>query len=261
MSLALRPYAGRERIHSVTRTKKRLPLKARVLRDDSIFCFSYWGDDQMKLDDFIPYAPFITILGPIIGAIIGAVVTYFIVVKRRKASFSISKSEDVTLPLHREHRNIVFKIGNQEMTNLNRASILVKNTGNTVISNFQFDIEVPGVHRNALADKLSENKQLHDAIDIEFDQPLRPTGPLFHIKVPFFNPKETFEVVLFFDGITTDCNVRCRMEDLRCKIRRTDYLSAITLEIGGTFFGVTMPKTTGIAKALFEILGKNKASR
>jgi hypothetical protein len=214
------------------------------------------GDGQMKLDDFIPYAPFVAVFGPIIGAIIGAVVTLLYVVKRRKVAFSISESEDVTLPLHREHRNIVFKIGDREMKNLNRASILVKNTGNTTISDFHFDVEIPGQRQNALADKLTENEKLHAAIDIGFDDPSPPTGPRFHIKMPFFNAKETFEIILFFDGSTTDCNVHCRMEDLKRKIKRKDFLSEITLEIGGTFFGAAMPKTTGILKTFMEVIEK-----
>jgi hypothetical protein len=34
-----------------------------------------------------PYAPFITVFGPIIGALIGAAITYFIVTKRKRLTF------------------------------------------------------------------------------------------------------------------------------------------------------------------------------
>ncbi len=143
------------------------------------------------------YAPFITVFGPIIGALIGAAVTYFLVVKRKKVQFSVIESEDITLPVQREQRNIVFKIGDREMLNLNRASIFVKNAGNSTIENFDFKIEIPGDHGHTLTDKITKDEHLRRGIDVEPIKQAIPLSSAFQVKVPFFNAKEMFEIVVF----------------------------------------------------------------
>ena len=40
------------------------------------------------------------------------------------------------------------------------------------------------------------------------------------ISVPFFNPKEHFETKILFDGEPDDLWIECRMEDLKCKVKR-----------------------------------------
>ena len=62
--------------------------------------------------DFGPISP---IAGALAGAAIGGAITYFYVVKRKAVAFWISKSEDLTLPLQRHNQQIVLKIGNDEM--------------------------------------------------------------------------------------------------------------------------------------------------
>jgi hypothetical protein len=54
-------------------------------------------------------------------------------------------------------------------------------------------------------------------------------NPLFKIKVPFFNAKETFDINLFFDGATDNVVVHFRMDDVRCRVRDADYLSSNTV--------------------------------
>jgi hypothetical protein len=171
------------------------------------------------------YFPLVTIFGPIIGAIIGALVTYFVVVKRKTVTFWISKSDDLTLPLRQEHDLIVFKIGERAMPNLNMARIHVKNTGNTPIKDFGFDIEIPGSHPHYLAKTIVDDRKIKESISIDWDDPAKPTGPQFHVKMPFLNYRNDFKVAVYFDGTTSECNVHCWLEDVRTRVKRGEYVS------------------------------------
>ena len=55
-----------------------------------------------SMSEISPYLPLITILGPIIGALIGAAITYFVVVKHKRVIFYVSATEDLTQGL-RQH--------------------------------------------------------------------------------------------------------------------------------------------------------------
>jgi hypothetical protein len=193
------------------------------------------------VDRVLSYLPLIAILGPIIGAAIGAFVTYRFVVKRKRVAFYIHQSEDLTLQLRQHHSFVVFKIGNFEVLNLNRAPISVKNTGNSVIPNFEFDIAIPNQHPMHLAEKSSADPKLQQAIEISWDETRGAYNPTFKVKVPFFNPGETFNVTLFFDNTTDDVSVLCRMEEVVCQVRSADYMNSDT-------FGATILR--GLVKGI-----------
>jgi hypothetical protein len=44
--------------------------------------------------------------------------------------------------------------------------------------------------------------------------------PLFNISLPYLNAKESFEIELFFEGVTSSCYVHCRIEDVNVKIQK-----------------------------------------
>jgi hypothetical protein len=132
---------------------------------------------------FQQYEPLVAIVSPIIGALIGAAVTYYFVVKRKRVTFYVGRSEDLTLRLRQHQSFVVFKLNNKEVSNLNRAIIESCET-----SNF-----------------------------------------LFKFQVPFFNPKEEFDINLFFDGTPDNVVVHCRMDNVACSIRDIDYLASNTL--------------------------------
>lgn len=90
-----------------------------------------------------PIAP---VIGALFGALITAAVTWRFVVKRQSVGFWVTPTEDITSSLRAKYRNIVFKVNNKEMLNLNKSIITVKNTGNTSIKHFSFDFVVPGEH-------------------------------------------------------------------------------------------------------------------
>jgi hypothetical protein len=134
-------------------------------------------------------------------------------------SFWIAASEDITLPLRRHHSDISVKVGGREYQNLNRASVFVKNTGNTPIAPCQFDIEMPGEHFQFLAELITRDADLRKAIQITWDEPQVTNNPRFHCQVsPFLNAKESFEVLLYFDKEAHKCNIHCRIEDTKIRL-------------------------------------------
>jgi hypothetical protein len=175
-----------------------------------------------------PLAP---VIGAIVGGLIGAFVTYRLVVKRKALAFRIGESEDLTLPLRRHHKFIAFKIGEKEMLNLNRSSVLVKNAGNISITNVTFSIVIEGAHSVALAEASGGTLDLRREIKIE--QIEGTIDPVFNISLPYLNAKENFEIELFFDGVTSKCNVHCRIEDVNVKIQRGKTALEEALDFGG----------------------------
>jgi hypothetical protein len=146
------------------------------------------------MPEFGPLAP---IVGAIVGATIASLVGYFILQKRKRVKFWVSKSDDVTLPLRRDHKHIVFQIGGRNFVNLNRAMVFVKNVGNTAISGFKFDIEIPDQHQEYLAELIVDDSELRKAIKLEWNELKITTNPRCHVHVaPFFNMEEGFEVLL-----------------------------------------------------------------
>jgi hypothetical protein len=180
------------------------------------------------MERLIPYLPLITILGPIVGALIGAAVTLGFVVERKRATFYLYRTEDLFSGLRQNLAVVVLRLNNQDVTELNRAQITVRNSGNTSISNFHFDIIVPGEHRLRLAEKHSNDSSLHRAVEIGWDDAAGAYNFHFAIKVPYFNPKETFDISIFFDKTPDDVKVLCRIEGVKCIIRDPDYIYSNT---------------------------------
>jgi hypothetical protein len=173
----------------------------------------------------LTFGPIAPIVGAIVGACITAGVTYFFIYKRKVVTFWVSETEDLTLPLRQHHSFVRFKVGDSELANLNRARVVVKATGNTAISNLTFDIEIPGAHPMYLAEHHAESPKLYHAIQIDWDKPPKTSDPRFHITVPFLNPKEKFDILVFFDERSDRCNIHCRIEDVRAPVKRGDYFS------------------------------------
>jgi hypothetical protein len=164
--------------------------------------------------DFGPISP---LIGALIGAL-GATLLFVLGRERKRVVFFVEAAEDLTLALRKHHTIVALRIGDQEVLNLNRAAVQVRNTGNSAIQKFAFDIVVPGVHKLAIAEKSAEDAKLADAIIIQHDDTAFDTT--FQVSIPFFNKKERFEVFVLFDGKADEVKVHCRMENLRYKIHR-----------------------------------------
>lgn len=161
---------------------------------------------------------------PIISALItggiSLAIAFFFLTKRRAVTFLISGTEDLTRSLQGHNQHIVVSVGQQPFLNLNRATVRAKNTGNVSLEGLKFDIQIPGQHSAYIANAIAEQGELDDAVSITTDQPPPTYNPTFHVSVSsFLNPKESFWIILFFDNDPVGCKVRCRVADLKTKIR------------------------------------------
>lgn len=190
------------------------------------------------------------ILGPvatIIGALIGAAITYVYGVKRKRLHFWIATTENLTRSLQRHHQQIVVSVGGQPFLDLNRAVVLIKNAGNVSIGDFDFEIVILGQHQGYLHDIIAESADLRSGISVTTDQPLRTYNPVLRVAVTnFLNPSESFRIAIFFDGAADACIVRCRIVDLKVRIRtgaprdwREVYKEEGWIGVVGPVFGAT----------------------
>jgi hypothetical protein len=181
---------------------------------------------------WIAYAPFVTVAGPIVGALIGAGVTYLLVIKRKTVLFVKSPSEDLTLPLHQNLQRISHKIDDREVLNLNRGMIHVLMRGNTSIDNFKFEIIIRGVHDFVLSQVTSLSDQLSNGVKFDYRK-IRTAKPadVIAVSLPFLNPKEGLTVSVFFDNETVDCEVDFRMPDVRADFLRVRDARGITPQV------------------------------
>ena len=140
--------------------------------------------------------------------------------ERKQVTFLLSKSEDLTLPLRQQSHDVVtFKITDEDWFNLNRATAVIKNTGNTSIKDLRFDIEIPGHHNHYRAGLSNVVPDMARNIKITWDEPPVFVNPSFHVEVAFLNRKELFELFFFFEGTTDSCKVHCRMEGIDVHIK------------------------------------------
>jgi hypothetical protein len=122
----------------------------------------------------------------------------------------------------------MFRIGQHEVFNLNRALVQVRNTGNVSISNVDFTIVIPGTHKVSLAEVSGEGLKLLREISVEASG--GEIDPYFGISIPYLNAGEEFGIELFFDGRTDNCTVHCRLEDVNVSIRKGRSLFEEALE-------------------------------
>jgi hypothetical protein len=197
-----------------------------------------------------PVAP---VLGGIVGALITAVVSYFFIFKRRRVTFWIQNTRNLTEGMR---PFVAITMEGSEVIELNRASVVVENSGNTSLKDFEFEVRIPGHHGNCVGKAESTQPLLERAVKVEKSHS-STSEILVKVLVPFFNPKEVFEVVLFFDNKADECEVRCRMEETDVKIKRglprsgfQDWEAAmawlISLLVVGTLLSFAVSATSAI---------------
>jgi hypothetical protein len=166
---------------------------------------------------FGPVAP---IIAAIIGALITAGVSYLFVHKRRQVSFWVRRTANLTEGLK---PYVSLSVEGSEVHALNRAAVVVVNSGNSALKDFEFEVRIPGHHGVCAVKAESSDALLEKAVKVVKSYS-SVSEILVNVVVPFFNPKEVFEVVLFFDNEPDECEVRCRMEDTSVKVRRGFYV-------------------------------------
>jgi hypothetical protein len=168
-------------------------------------------------------------------------------VKRKRLTFYIAPSEDLTALLRVHAGAISIKMLDKEVRQLNRAQIVIKNTGNATITGLEFSIVIDGEHGFVTADARGDSVKLSNSVKMEWQEGLDPIG---EVSIPFLNAKEAFEIQMFFDGQPGRCMVHCRMEDVSVR-----YNDAIGMATG--LIEVLMPKSLkevmSAAKKLNEI--------
>jgi hypothetical protein len=94
----------------------------------------------------------------------------------------------------------------------------VKNTGNGVINDLSFDIQIPGKHEVASAHAVSTSPRLVSSIRIDPSKNVAPSeDKAFEITLPYLNPDETFKITVFYDGPLTSCYVDARLPGVTIK--------------------------------------------
>jgi len=168
--------------------------------------------------DITTIQPFSAIIGAAITATASFLIAYFLVLKRKKIEVRVEPTEELTRALRGHNRVIAVSVDRQPFLTLNRSTVLVRNTGNSNIEKFSFNIEIPGEHEGYLYDVVADNRDLYAAISIS--SPVSAHNPTFNVTVgTFLNPGEEFKVVVFFDQEAARCNVQCRVPDTRVTIK------------------------------------------
>jgi hypothetical protein len=117
------------------------------------------------------WSVFIGPAGPVIGAIVGAGITAAVAFRnreRRRVTFVIYPTDDLTSPLREHHKFISFKIGEREMWRLNRSRVRVGNTGNVAIRDLQFKVVCLGDHANYFAEPGTTDFDVRNSVKIEW---------------------------------------------------------------------------------------------
>jgi uncharacterized repeat protein (TIGR01451 family) len=161
-----------------------------------------------------------TLLAALFTAVVSVFMTYRYLVKRKRLTFYVAKSEDLTALLRVHAGAISIKMLDREVRQLNRAKIVVKNTGNATITNVAFTIVIDGEHGFVTADARGDTVKLSNAIKMKWEAGLDPIGD---VSLPFLNAKESFEIQMFFDGKPGRCIVHCRMEDVSIGYKAAGY--------------------------------------
>src|ERR1700704_2657399 len=188
--------------------------------------------DEYQLKDFFP---FVAILGPILGAVVG-----FLLARRsrerRVASFVIARTEDLMLPLRRNQPDISLKVGAREFLSFNRSAVFVRNQGNAVIENFSCDILIPGDHAELIVDLSRIPTKVVETVNHTWFKTAE--GDTLRLTMPFLNPKESFSVRIFFDGVSAEAAVLFRMQGVQYVLNRTERITAFGPELIGAMLAL-----------------------
>lgn len=159
--------------------------------------------------------------------------------ERRRVRFIATAPEDLSAAL-RQHKGFQIRFGSYTVEQLNLASIIVRNTGNMTIDNFQFSLIIPGQHVLAIAQATSANDKLSKSITFDYPSIKESTDPQFEVSVPFFNPGEEFRIRTFADAAPARCNVSCRIRDVSVQVTDEDDFTTQTRRIKQYTIGFTV---------------------
>jgi hypothetical protein len=84
---------------------------------------------------------------------------------------------------------------------------------------------IPKKHQQSIPEVVSPDNKLRDSVVITSDPPGTPNRTFKFKMDSYLNRREQFQVLIYFDGPTVPCEVRCRHKDTKVKIRTGEYVS------------------------------------
>ncbi len=178
----------------------------------------------MELRDWLPL---MAVLGPILAAMITLAVTRYFR-ERKRLTFIVVRTEDLMLPLRRNRDQVSVRIDNTDVLDFNRGLVFVHNNGNVTIKEPAFSVKIDGNHDLRLFNISAENARLKDSIDAGWDR--EDNADLLRVAIPFLNPKERFQITIFFNGPTVDCEILCRIEGVVHVLKKNNTITAFAPE-------------------------------
>ncbi|MCA6116767.1 MULTISPECIES: hypothetical protein [Bradyrhizobium] len=178
--------------------------------------------------------PFSAIVRAAISAPVRFLIAHSLVARRRKLTFEIEETLDLTRELRNAFKSRELGVGfdGGTLRSLTRVITRVRNDGNTAIEGFSFEIEIPGEHHNCLTYIAARSRELDRVASISFTgkaasnsmtgeiSDSKPMGLIVKVMVgSVLNRGEIINLGMFFDGSPTGCLVHCRIPDTKIRIR------------------------------------------
>jgi hypothetical protein len=171
--------------------------------------------------DLTPIQPIAAIIGALITAAAAVCVALFITRKQKRITFWVEEPEDLNAALRKEAAGVRIMVGDQEVRQLCRCQITLRNTGNDTITNVSFEVSSEYLRRFLAASPASD--QVDVAHSFRAGAGVEPGRLTFTFA--FFNSKEVKRVVFLYDGPIAHMELACRLEGVSVKVKRGVYVS------------------------------------
>jgi len=175
------------------------------------------------------HGDWVVAIASIIAAIVGGIVIFLferLRAARRSLRFVIQPTEHISDELRKHGDFIELKVNGSSVAERNMTQITVKNASNVPLENIFFDLLYPGDNPVTLADRITTNDKLREAIKIDFDPNAPSLDRRLTFSLPFFNRGETFDIKAFFSNRATSPRIECRLPDVGVTIETPEELQA-----------------------------------
>jgi hypothetical protein len=137
--------------------------------------------------------------------------------------FVIGKTESLDDAFGRGPGMRIVAPDGAEVEHLNKCNIGCTNVGADTIKDLKFDVLLPGTRKYVLADFKTTAKDIASGATYSpLDSRTKPVSSGIKIALPFLNSKESLPLSLWFDGPADKCEIKCRLANVNCTVKRTD---------------------------------------
>jgi hypothetical protein len=149
--------------------------------------------------------------------------------------FVIGKTENLDDGFGRGPGMRIVAPDGAEVEHLNKCNIGCTNVGVDTIKDLRFDVLLPGARKYLSADFKATAKGIaSSATYSSLSNLTKPLSSGIKITLPFLNSKESLPLSVWFDGPADKCEVECRIENVKCVVKRTDrILNDYVRDVGG----------------------------